>query len=90
MFTAETMPSEPGVFGALQSRYYSEYAAILEDAHKVGDAEPKVLLALLKTETFIAEQSDDLRIALFLTGLIERIGGVLGKRYITYKNLQCT
>lgn len=77
---AETMPSEPGVFGSLQSRYFSEYAAILEHAHKAGDVEPKVLLALVKAESFIVEQSDDLRIALFLTGLIERFSGVLGKR----------
>ncbi|XP_067932930.1 uncharacterized protein [Watersipora subatra] len=77
----ETVPSEPGVFGSLSSRYFSEYAAVLEAAHKAGDTEPRVLLALLKAETFIVEQSNDMRIALFLTGLIERVGGVLGKRH---------
>lgn len=84
---AEVMPSEVGVFAALHSRYFGEYAAVLEQAHKAGDVEPKILLALIRAETFIIEQAGDLRTAFFLSGLVERISGVIGKRYVWCHNV---
>jgi len=76
----ETIPKETGVFAALNSRYFGEYAAVLDHAHKVGEINPDMLLVLLKTETFAVEQADNLRIACFLSGLLERIAAAVGKR----------
>lgn len=78
---AEDSPKEGGVFSTLQNRYYSEYAAILEHAHKSPSPEAQILLILVKTEAFIVDKLTDFRIAGYLVGLLERIGGVLEKRY---------
>lgn len=80
LFVAEEAPVETGVFSALHSRYFAEYAATLEHSHKTGESEPQLLLALIRTETMVIDLCMDLRIACFLTGLIERIGEVIGSR----------
>lgn len=76
----ETATNEVGVFSSLHQRYYSEYAAVLEAVHQLTESDPEVLLALIKSEAFIAENSDDFKVAGVQTGLLERIVAAKEKR----------
>lgn len=76
----ETAANEVGVFSSLHQRYYSEYAAVLETVHQLAESDPEVLLALIKSEAFIAENSDDFKVAGVQTGLLERIVAAKEKR----------
>ena len=81
IFLAEASPTEKGVFTSLQSRYFAEYAAVLEKSRSQVDRDPHTFLALIRVEVFAVQQCADFKMATLQLGLIERIEALPDHRY---------